>query len=62
MAESMRDILNPGLAAGADKAFPHAPEDWGRTDGEQAAREEGLEDDRGPRGLTGRGASATGTP
>ena len=43
MAESMRDILNPGLAAGSDPAFPHAPEDWRSSDAEDAARAEGLE-------------------
>jgi tRNA 2-thiouridine synthesizing protein E len=43
MAESMRDILNPGLAAAGDPTFPHAPEDWRPTDGEDVARAEGLE-------------------
>lgn len=42
MAESMRDIMNPGLAAAPNPTFPHAPEDWRTTDAEVAAGAEGL--------------------
>jgi tRNA 2-thiouridine synthesizing protein E len=43
MADSMRDILNPGLATAADPSFPHAPEDWSPKDGQATASAEGLE-------------------
>jgi len=42
MAESMRDIMNPGVTAASSPTFPHAPEDWRPTDAEGAAAAEGL--------------------
>ncbi|MFW6258658.1 MAG: TusE/DsrC/DsvC family sulfur relay protein [Halochromatium sp.] len=41
MAETMRDIMNPG-ANDHDTRFPQAPEDWTTADAEQRAAEEGL--------------------
>jgi len=43
MAESMREIMNPGLRAGASPDFPLAPEDWSPAEAEQQARSNGLE-------------------
>ncbi len=43
MAESMREVMNPNLARKRDEAFPHAPEDWSRSQAEARAAEEGLE-------------------
>ncbi len=41
MADTMRDILNPG-ANNHDPRFPQAPQDWGAADAEQLAGDEGL--------------------
>ncbi|MBK5931812.1 TusE/DsrC/DsvC family sulfur relay protein [Halochromatium salexigens] len=41
MAETMRDIMNPG-ANNHDPRFPQAPGDWATADAEQQAVEEGL--------------------
>jgi TusE/DsrC/DsvC family sulfur relay protein len=46
MADSMREILNPGLRKDADPDFPQAPQDWSQADAEQQARSMGL--DTGP--------------
>ena len=37
MAESMREVMNPNLARERDEAFPHAPEDWSRSQAEARA-------------------------
>ena len=42
MAESMNDVMHPGVASQRDPEFPHAPEGWTRADGEDAARAEGV--------------------
>lgn len=41
MAETMRDIMNPG-ATTHDPRFPQAPADWSPADAEQQASSEGL--------------------
>ena len=43
MAESMSEVMNPNLARERDEAFPHAPQDWSRSQAEAQAAEEGLE-------------------
>jgi len=41
MADSMREIMNPG-ATGKDGDFPHAPDDWNRAAAEAAADADGI--------------------
>lgn len=41
MAETMRDILNPG-AANHDPRFPQAPADWSPDDAARLASDEGV--------------------
>ncbi len=43
MAESMDDIMHPGLRADRDPSFPHAPDDWSKNAAEAKAKEEGLD-------------------
>lgn len=43
MAESMKDIMNPGIGAETKKKFPHAPEDWSEAAAVAAASEDGIE-------------------
>jgi tRNA 2-thiouridine synthesizing protein E len=42
MADSMKEILNPGSVRKASPAFPHAPIDWDETAAIEAADEQGL--------------------
>jgi TusE/DsrC/DsvC family sulfur relay protein len=42
MADSMKEILNPGSVRKASPAFPHAPIDWDETAAIEVATEEGL--------------------
>lgn len=42
MAQTMRDILNPGAAV-ADPDFPQAPADWTRASAEVAARADRID-------------------
>ena len=43
MAESMKDIMNPGVSARTRAKFPHAPEDWSEEAAGTRAGEEGIE-------------------
>lgn len=42
MADSMKEILNPGAARKASPSFPHAPAEWDETAATEAAGKEGL--------------------
>jgi tRNA 2-thiouridine synthesizing protein E len=42
MADSMKEILNPGAVRKASSAFPHAPEDWDEAAAHQVADLEDL--------------------
>ena len=42
MSDTMKEILNPGVARKASPAFPHAPSDWDDAAATQVASEEGL--------------------
>ena len=42
MADSMKEILNPGAAHKAPPAFPHAPAEWDETVAIEVAASEGL--------------------
>jgi tRNA 2-thiouridine synthesizing protein E len=42
MAESMKEILNPGAVRKASPAFPHAPADWDEAAAQDIANREGL--------------------
>jgi tRNA 2-thiouridine synthesizing protein E len=42
MADSMKEILNPGAVRKASSAFPHAPDDWDETAANQVAAQEDL--------------------
>jgi tRNA 2-thiouridine synthesizing protein E len=42
MADSMKEILNPGAARKASPAFPHAPADWDETVAVEVADKEDL--------------------
>jgi sulfur relay (sulfurtransferase) DsrC/TusE family protein len=41
MADSMRDIMNPGAAV-RDAGFPNAPDDWSPASAEAVAAGDGL--------------------
>jgi len=41
MAETMSEIMNPGLG-NKDKSFPHAPFGWKKTEVESAAKSDGI--------------------
>lgn len=42
MADSMKEILNPGAVRKASSAFPHAPDDWDDAVAKQVADQERL--------------------
>lgn len=42
MADSMKEILNPGAARKASSAFPHAPDEWDEAAATEVASKEGL--------------------
>jgi tRNA 2-thiouridine synthesizing protein E len=42
MVDTMDSILHPGQRREPDPAYPHAPADWTRKDGEAQAQQEGL--------------------
>ena len=42
MADSMKEILNPGAARKASTAFPHAPDEWDEAVATEVAHHEGL--------------------
>jgi tRNA 2-thiouridine synthesizing protein E len=43
MAETMREIMNPGLHAGGQPGFPYAPVDWTEELARKQAKSEGIE-------------------
>jgi tRNA 2-thiouridine synthesizing protein E len=43
MANTMREIMNPGLHAGGRPGFPHAPVDWSEESARELAQADGLE-------------------
>ncbi len=43
MADSMQEIMNPGLAAKKDPDFPNAPEGWDKAAAMREADAQGLE-------------------
>lgn len=42
MADSMDDIMHPGLGSAGDPDFPNAPADWSRESAANTAREDNL--------------------
>ncbi len=42
MADTMKEILNPGAVRKASSAFPHAPAEWDETAAAEVASKEGL--------------------
>ena len=42
MADTMKEIMNPGLAAKANGKYPHAPDDWSEEVAENRAEKEGI--------------------
>jgi len=42
MADSMKEILNPGAVRKASPAFPYAPEEWDEKEAIEVATKEGL--------------------